>query len=321
MKKLFILFVAAAMLAVSLIGAFSASAANDGATPDEAITIDAEFEDDAVAVVLNGDVFADYDGTLTPLLKPAAYEGIGVASIPVQEITQTENGGSLYTVVKLYLDKHSKQNVLDAAEKLKTMDGVKTAHPITDADGINAAIEGFYRDFNNPKWGYSDKICRVRLTKEAAQRLSDYTADSFAALGVTEVKTEQLPNTPYPDLLLTLDTPGKAYVLAAINQLMTRDDVAIAAPYEFAVPDEPTNPDDWVIVKYYIIGDADGDGRVTIADATLVQKAAVDLTPKDGMLMDVNEDGRVSILDVTCIQKYLAGFTDGIGKTGDAEII
>ena len=301
MKKLFILFVAAAMLAVSLIGSFSASAANDGATPDEAITIDAEFEDDAVAVVLNGDVFADYDGTLTPLLKPAAYEGIGVASIPVQEITQTENGGSLYTVVKLYLDKHSKQNVLDAAEKLKTMDGVKTAHPITDADGINAAIEGFYRDFNNPKWGYSDKICRVRLTKEAAQRLSDYTADSFAALGVTEVKTEQLPNTPYPDLLLTLDTPGKAYVLAAINQL--------------------TNPDDWVIVKYYIIGDADGDGRVTIADATLVQKAAVDLTPKDGMLMDVNEDGRVSILDVTCIQKYLAGFTDGIGRTGDAEII
>ena len=321
MKKLIFLFVAAAMLAVSLVGSFSASAANDGATPDEAITIDAEFEDDAVAVVLNGDVFADYDGTLTPLLKPATYEGIGVASIPVQEITQTENGGSWYTVVKLYLDKHSKQNVLDAAEKLKTMDGVKTAHPITDADGINAAIEGFYRDFNNPKWGYSDKICRVRLTKEAAQRLSDYTAGSFAALGVTEVKTEQLPNTPYPDLLLTLDTPGKAYVLAAINQLMTRDDVAIAAPYEFAVPDEPTNPDDWVIVKYYIIGDADGDGRVTIADATLVQKAAVDLTPKDGMLMDVNEDGRVSILDVTCIQKYLAGFTDGIGRTGDAEII
>ena len=60
---------------------------------------------------------------------------------------------------------------------------------------------------------------------------------------------------------------------------------------------------------------------MTIADATLVQKAAVDLTPKDGMLMDVNEDGRVSILDVTCIQKYLAGFTDGIGRTGNAEII
>ena len=39
MKKLFILFVAAAMLAVSLIGSFSASAANGGATPDEAIRL------------------------------------------------------------------------------------------------------------------------------------------------------------------------------------------------------------------------------------------------------------------------------------------
>ena len=69
-----------------------------------------------------------------------------------------------------------------------------------------------------------------------------------------------------------------------------------------------------------IWGDVDGDGSITVADATAVQKYAIDL-PTDTRrfnvnVADVNGDGRVSVLDVTCIQKYIAEFTTGTGKTG-----
>ena len=68
-----------------------------------------------------------------------------------------------------------------------------------------------------------------------------------------------------------------------------------------------------------IIGDVNGDGVVTIIDATLIQKYSIDL-PVEGVfidtLADVNGDGRISILDVTCIQKYVAEYTSGTGMTG-----
>ena len=68
-----------------------------------------------------------------------------------------------------------------------------------------------------------------------------------------------------------------------------------------------------------IIGDVDGDGQVTINDATEIQKRGVELVnfdEKQEKLADVNGDKRISILDVTCIQKYLAEQTEGIGNTG-----
>lgn len=67
-------------------------------------------------------------------------------------------------------------------------------------------------------------------------------------------------------------------------------------------------------------GDADLDGAVTVADATLIQKASLDLVKFSDLhntLSDVNGDGRVSILDVTCVQKYLAKYQSGFGKTGE----
>ena len=68
-----------------------------------------------------------------------------------------------------------------------------------------------------------------------------------------------------------------------------------------------------------LFGDADGDGTITINDATLIQEAAIGLvvfTDRQKMLSDVNDDGRVSVLDVTCVQKYIAEHQTGFGKTG-----
>ena len=67
-------------------------------------------------------------------------------------------------------------------------------------------------------------------------------------------------------------------------------------------------------------GDVDGDGSITVDDATAVQKYSINMptgTPRFiADVADVNGDGRVSVLDVTCIQKYIAEFTTGTGRTG-----
>ena len=68
-----------------------------------------------------------------------------------------------------------------------------------------------------------------------------------------------------------------------------------------------------------ILGDVDGDGEVTILDATLIQRGDVKmtkLTDKQKLAADVDGDGAVTILDVTWIQRYLNTMKapEGIGK-------
>lgn len=71
----------------------------------------------------------------------------------------------------------------------------------------------------------------------------------------------------------------------------------------------------WISSKWFSeytpsakIGDVDGDGEVTVMDATLVQKYIVSLeTLTDSQLnvADVNGDGEISVLDATQIQKIV----------------
>ena len=87
----------------------------------------------------------------------------------------------------------------------------------------------------------------------------------------------------------------------------------------------------WALVKsmdpYYenepVVGDSDGDGMVTILDATRVQRWIADLCDMDGSAYtgavlttaqlkaaDADGDGEVTILDATRIQRQLAGLED-----------
>lgn len=68
-----------------------------------------------------------------------------------------------------------------------------------------------------------------------------------------------------------------------------------------------------------IMGDVDGNGVVTIEDATLIQKYLAEMsefTLQQIMLADVNGDNSVTVTDVTCVQRYLAEFEGGAGRTG-----
>lgn len=66
-----------------------------------------------------------------------------------------------------------------------------------------------------------------------------------------------------------------------------------------------------LIPKYndsFILGDVDGDGDVTILDATMVQRHIAEL-PNDVFVevcADTDKDGVISIMDATMIQRYIA---------------
>lgn len=74
----------------------------------------------------------------------------------------------------------------------------------------------------------------------------------------------------------------------------------------------------------YLYGDADGNGRVDISDATTIQMALADLlTLNEVTAANADADGNaiVDVNDVTCIQKSLADYADGTGRTGETKII
>lgn len=76
-----------------------------------------------------------------------------------------------------------------------------------------------------------------------------------------------------------------------------------------ANPTEPTKP-------VQIIGDVNGDGSVTVQDATNLQKyiaRLVSFSNEQLTLADTNSDGSVTILDATQIQKYLANLVTQLG--------
>lgn len=71
---------------------------------------------------------------------------------------------------------------------------------------------------------------------------------------------------------------------------------------------------------YYLLGDADGNTRLSVSDATVIQKITAGLLSYVGDLaklcLDADENGSVNIKDATAIQKHLADLPSNpnIGK-------
>ena len=66
----------------------------------------------------------------------------------------------------------------------------------------------------------------------------------------------------------------------------------------------------------YILGDVDGDGIVTIMDATLLQQLIAGYEFEDRAMMGLRSmisGNTLNIIDATLIQRYLVGYDDGYG--------
>ena len=78
-------------------------------------------------------------------------------------------------------------------------------------------------------------------------------------------------------------------------------------------PTEPPTERPTVYGEGKLMGDADEDDKVTILDASRIQRVLVDLTkPGDfyNVLGDVDGDKNVTVVDATAIQRWLAGIKD-----------
>ncbi len=105
--------------------------------------------------------------------------------------------------------------------------------------------------------------------------------------------------------------------------LRARDGIAAHAKFYIDVPVvvDPINPTG-------IRGDADGDGKITILDATRIQRYLAGLAGEDEISMDdadADGDGKITILDATRIQRVLARLCrmDGslLPQPGEDELI
>lgn len=68
--------------------------------------------------------------------------------------------------------------------------------------------------------------------------------------------------------------------------------------------------EDYVSVNWYLMGDVDLDGEITIDDATLIGSHAVHgvtLTGNALLAADVNYDGRVNAVDATYVARHTTG--------------
>ena len=85
---------------------------------------------------------------------------------------------------------------------------------------------------------------------------------------------------------------------------------AVHSVYDAELDGEETLTELSANISLVSVGDANGDGKVNIKDATLIQKFLANLETLGALgkeVSDVNSDSRVTIKDATAIQKKIAG--------------
>lgn len=110
--------------------------------------------------------------------------------------------------------------------------------------------------------------------------------------------------------------------LAALNEALDKL-VPIGGSETTAPTESSTSATESSSASEYVdvlIGDTNGDGRVSVQDATAIQAHIVNLTPLTGVpyvAADVNEDERITVIDATLVQKYIVDQIEEGNHTGE----
>lgn len=190
-------------------------------------------------------------------------------------ISYVNSPNSDVTYIKLVLAEQTKEVVFEAIDALKESEYVTVAEP-------------FYCVYMKYAEG------RVIVSLDNGTSLDSVTE----GLNVTDTRLL----TPGSDLkiyLLYLEEQTKEAVWDAMQMLNGRKGVECAEPDYYL---------EFTVVPQYKDGDADEDGKLTVLDATMVQRYLADSKEAVNMAnSDMNYDGKVTILDATAIQRNLAG--------------
>ena len=173
--------------------------------------------------------------------------------------------------------------------------------------------------FSSDEWFYVRSEGAVTFTAYAPSATLDIsgkgielTADPDVTYPVT-YPTSIPPYTTVPDVT----TLPQVWTTAPdVTYPTTLPEVWTSSPVE-ETTEEPTSAPALNEIKY---GDVNMDGKITIDDVTMIQRAAAEIVKFTNSLQkslaDINNDGTISVIDVTCLQKFLAEFADGTGNAG-----
>lgn len=191
-------------------------------------------------------------------------------------ISYVNSGNSDVTYVKLVLAEQTKEVVFKAIDALKQSEYVTIAEP-------------FYCVYQKYAEG------RVIVSLDNGTSLGSVTE----GLNITDTRLL----TPGSDLkiyLLYLEEQTKEIVWEAMQILNGRKGVKCAEPDYYM---------ELAVVPVYKEGDADDDGKLSVLDATMVQRYLTDSKVAINMVnSDIYCDGKVTVLDATAIQRKVAGY-------------
>ena len=105
-------------------------------------------------------------------------------------------------------------------------------------------------------------------------------------------------------------TKGLALLMAALLGLTSIFSLGISPTASLAVKEEASTASPYT---YETLGDANGDGQITAADASLILRASVGLESLDGVAStraDVNQDGDAGAADAAKILRYAVSLSD-----------
>lgn len=212
-----------------------------------------------------------------------------------------------------------------------------------DASKISPALEKQLADMSDDEtteiWIWTKYTIDFKSSYELTEYVTQKTRERLGILFQTNTMDEvNTWNKIYNEILFEIESGNRKVVIEklgltdeimdqACNFLIARltkeqilaaaelDEVDYIEPYEetpweepiIYLPSEPLDP-------AAVIGDADGDGMITVLDATRIQRAVADLFPigeLDILTSDADGDGEISILDATHIQRTLAFGSDG----------
>ncbi len=215
-------------------------------------------------------------------------------------------------------------------------------------DAVDAALTDFYTIRHNPKL---DMFYEISIPlKNLGISASEIESNGIGVMKVSTFGTSGMDCLPY-DLSMS-DNAAKPYSkdsstsaekedqdhitvpMARVGAALSNNPVTPTAPTiqpttppvqpttPYAEPTEPSEdtplspPDD---TGSSILGDTDGDGKVTVLDATFIQKHLATIAIPfeiSTTVCDVDSDGKITVVDATYIQKWLATLPapEGIGQ-------
>lgn len=179
-----------------------------------------------------------------------------------------------------------------------------TARASTETDGLFAAERHLYKYLCSYDW-FNEEICATYY------KYSGYIENIYSDGGLMD---ELLDN--YSELFSrNFNDAGWSPAKWWVN-VQRRPDTAFDANVDY-LRSWLRDRNEWLSAYYappaetYMIGDADGDGVVTILDATSIQRLLVGFTVAsfNKKAADIDGDG-LDITDATKIQRFLAEFID-----------